>query len=107
LTSATSRSSNRGFSYDATGNRLTHKLNNVTTNYVTAIGSNRLMSLSGGSVRAYKYAPTRSKSPSSAVDDEAASCFPVGASLLATGRLAVAYKYTPTRNKSQSSAVGD
>ena len=55
LTSATSSSGNRSFSYDATGNRLTHKLNNVTTNYATAIGSNRLMSLSGGNTRSYQY----------------------------------------------------
>ena len=33
LTSATSSSGNRAFTYDATGNRLTHTLNNVTTNY--------------------------------------------------------------------------
>ncbi|MBK8123857.1 MAG: RHS repeat protein [Dokdonella sp.] len=33
LTSATSSSGNRAFTYDATGNRLTHTLNNVTMNY--------------------------------------------------------------------------
>jgi len=65
LTSATSSSGNRAFTYDATGNRLTHKLNSVTTNYATAIGSNRLMSLSGGNTRGYQYTPNGNVSSTS------------------------------------------
>jgi RHS repeat-associated protein len=55
LTSATSSSGNRGFTYDATGNRKTHTLGGVTTTYATAIGSNRLNTLSGGNTRGYQY----------------------------------------------------
>lgn len=57
LTSATSGSGNRGYTYDATGNRKTHTLNGVTTHYATAIGSNRLNSLSVGNTRTYGYTP--------------------------------------------------
>jgi len=53
------------FTYNATGDRLTHTLNNVTTNYVTAIGSNRLMSLSGGNTRGYQYTPNGNVSSTS------------------------------------------
>ncbi|TAH47107.1 MAG: hypothetical protein E6Q43_05805 [Dokdonella sp.] len=65
LTSATSSSGNRAFTYDATGNRRTHTLNGVTTNYVTAIGSNRLMSLNGGNTRGYQYTPNGNVSSTS------------------------------------------
>ncbi|TXI73168.1 MAG: hypothetical protein E6Q43_05810, partial [Dokdonella sp.] len=55
LSSATSPFGNRGFAYDATGNRISHTLNGVTTSYTTAIGSNLLMSMSGGNARGYQY----------------------------------------------------
>ncbi len=48
-------SGNWGYTHDANGNRLTHSLGGSTTNYATAIGSNRLTNLTGATVRSYGY----------------------------------------------------
>ena len=55
LTRANASSGNRSYAYDATGNRTSHTLNGLVTNYTTAIGSNRLNALSGGTARTYQH----------------------------------------------------
>lgn len=55
LTRADSNSLTRSFTYDANGNRKTHKFGGVVTTYTTTSGTNRLSALTGGTTRGYQY----------------------------------------------------